>query len=109
MVGGKERVCMRWEGWGAGRVCFRISKLHGCLFSKHLRQSHPAATEKQGKGSGGSQLLWVLSSQFSLGRVALGTSREMLSCPPPPGMVYLVFLIYKGSRQLTGPNPWLWS
>ena len=99
---------MCWEGWGAGRMCFRISKLHGCLFSKHLRQSHPAATEKQRKGSGGSQLLWVLSSQFSPGRVALGTSREMLSCPPPPGMVYLVFLIYKGSRQLTGPNPWLW-
>ena len=33
----------------------------------------------------------------------------MLSCPSPPGRVCLVFLIYKGSRQLMGPNTWLWS
>lgn len=66
----KEKLC----GWGearvfgvGGAVCFRISKSRSCPFSRHVRFTHPVATETQRRGSDSSQLLSVLSRQLSPG------------------------------------------
>ena len=98
VVGGKERVC------------FRISKLHSCPFSQHLRDSHTRQPQRrEAKALTAADSSWSCPDNSHLGRVALGTCRKMLSCPPPMGLVGLDFPIYEGSGQLTGPNPKLWA